>query len=167
MPPPEDGVVDFLEHSGESCRVGVAVTWQEVSDDSLGAGRLVGIVELLQELRKMWGLTSLTGTKNRAMLTEWEEKLGFAPELILTAAEAANGTERPMYYLDTVLRAYARKGIRTKEQILEERQARKTKDGAAKAGKPLPAQQYSQRDYSDEDEEAFARMLATAREQGF
>ena len=108
--------------------------------------------ELLQELRKMWGLTSLTGTKNRAMLTEWEEKLGFAPELILTAAEAANGTERPMYYLDTVLRAYARKGIRTKEQILEERQARKTKDGAAKAGKPLPAQQYSQRDYGGPEE---------------
>jgi hypothetical protein len=33
--------------------------------------------------------------------------------------------------------------------------------------KTVAAQQYSQRDYSDEDEEAFARMLATAREQGF
>ena len=39
--------------------------------------------------------------------------------------------------------------------------------GVARPAKTVAAQQYSQRDYSDEDEEAFARMLATAREQGF
>ena len=39
--------------------------------------------------------------------------------------------------------------------------------GVARPAKTVAAQQYSQRDYSDEDEDAFARMLATAREQGF
>ena len=39
--------------------------------------------------------------------------------------------------------------------------------GVARPAKTVAAQQYSQRDYSDEDEEAFARMLATAMEQGF
>ena len=39
--------------------------------------------------------------------------------------------------------------------------------GPVRPAKTVAAQQYSQRDYSDEDEEALARMLATAREQGF
>lgn len=39
--------------------------------------------------------------------------------------------------------------------------------GLVRPAKTVAAQQYSQRDYSDEDEEALARMLATAREQGF
>ena len=39
--------------------------------------------------------------------------------------------------------------------------------GPVRPAKTVAAQQYSQRDYSDEDEEAFARMLATAREQEF
>ena len=48
----------------------------------------------------------------------------------------------------------------------------KQRERSADAGPPRPAktvaaQQYSQRDYSGEDEEAFARMLASAREQGF
>ena len=107
--------------------------------------------ELLQELRKMWGLSSLTGTRNRAMLTAWESELGFTPELILAAAETANGTERPMYYLDSVLRAYAGKGIRTKAQMEEERQARK-REGTEKPTRSVSAQQYAQRDYSGPEE---------------
>ena len=39
--------------------------------------------------------------------------------------------------------------------------------GHVRPAKTVAAQQYSQRDYSGEDEEAFARMLASAREQGF
>ena len=39
--------------------------------------------------------------------------------------------------------------------------------GPARPAKTVAAQQYSQRDYSDEDEEAFARMLAKARAEGW
>ena len=38
--------------------------------------------------------------------------------------------------------------------------------GPVRPAKTVAAQQYSQRDYSDEDEEAFARMLATAKNWG-
>ncbi len=106
---------------------------------------------LLQELRKMWGLTSLTGSRNRAMLTAWEEELGFTPEQILAAAEAANGTERPMYYLDTVLRIYAQKGIRTREAMEQERRTRRDREGARPAGS-VNAQRYEQRKYEGAEE---------------
>ena len=39
--------------------------------------------------------------------------------------------------------------------------------GPVRPAKTVAAQQYSQRDYSDEDEEAFARMLASARAEGW
>ena len=111
--------------------------------------------EQLKELRKMWGLTSLTGTKNRSMLSAWQEELGFSPKQILLAAEAAVGTDRPMNYLDTILRSYAEKGIRTEEQILQDRQERKKQSAAAPAAKAVRqviAQQYSQRDYQGAEE---------------
>ena len=106
--------------------------------------------DLMKELRKLWGLSSLTGTKNREMLASWEE-MGFSPELILTAAESAVGTDRPMYYLDTVLRSYAARNIRTKEEMLREREAHRAKSAGA-GGKKVSAQQYVQRDYSEPEE---------------
>ena len=39
--------------------------------------------------------------------------------------------------------------------------------GGGKPAKTVAAQQYSQRDYSDEDEEAFQRMLENARKMGY
>ncbi len=110
--------------------------------------------ELLGELRKLWGLNSLTGAKNRATVAVWEEELGFSPELILLAAEAATGTERPMNYLDAILRAYAERGIRTEEQIRKAREEFRNQaaQGSARAGKQVLAQQYSQRDYSGPEE---------------
>ena len=128
--------------------------------------------ELLSALRKMWGLSSLNGTKNRAMLTAWEGELGFEPELILCAAEAATGMERPMYYLDKVLRTYAQQGVRTKEQMLRARQEWKERGSAQTAAKPAKqvlAQQYSQRDYSGGEEsvdEMMKRLMASEGKDG-
>jgi hypothetical protein len=39
--------------------------------------------------------------------------------------------------------------------------------GSARPAKTVAAQQYSQRDYSDEDEEAFQQMLENARKMGY
>ena len=49
----------------------------------------------------------------------------------------------------------------------EKRQERSGTAGSTRPAKTVAAQQYSQRDYSDEDEEAFARMLASARAEGW
>ena len=118
--------------------------------------------ETLKELRKMWGKAAQAGTMDRAMLTAWEKELGFSKEAILLAAEAANGTEKPMLYLDSVLRGLAEKGIRDPEQIREAREQRKkTAEGQAggKLTKQNPAQQFPQREYHEPEESAQAAML--------
>ena len=49
----------------------------------------------------------------------------------------------------------------------EKRQERSGTAGSTRPAKTVAAQQYSQRDYSGEDEEAFERMLASARAEGW
>ena len=57
--------------------------------------------------------------------------------------------------------------VRTWERNGRDRVEVSGSTGATRPAKTVAAQQYSQRDYSDEDEEAFARMLAKARAEGF
>ena len=56
--------------------------------------------------------------------------------------------------------------VRTWERNGRDRVEVSGSTGATRPAKTVAAQQYSQRDYSDEDEEAFARMLATAKNWG-
>ena len=107
--------------------------------------------DLMRKLRESWGLRGSLGGADRATIGKWEKEMGFPPEIILYAAEAAAGAEKPMAYLNKILQEYAEKGIRTREQIDAARQAHQER----KAGKPAPgaaktvaAQQYAQRDYS-------------------
>ena len=111
--------------------------------------------ELLREMRKIWGKDSRTGKKDRALVEEWETELGFSPDAILAAAELAAGAEQPMPYLNSILRDFAGKGIRTREQIQEESRARQKQPRTAAGRKPerqVAAQNYQQRDYSGQEE---------------
>ena len=125
--------------------------------------------EVLRELRRKWGLGTRMGEKDRALLSTWEKELGFDKKMILFTANYAAGSERPMAYLDKVLREYAQKGIRTPEEAEREHETHlKTviAAGAANGNRSgqdsrLPAQRYSQRDYSEEmetPEEMWARL---------
>lgn len=110
--------------------------------------------ELLLELRKIWGMKSRLGAKDREMAGAWENELGFSREAILLAAESACGKDRPMLYLDKILRDYANRGIREKKQLAAamaewRKQAGGVRgDAPARPAKTVTAQQYSQRDYS-------------------
>ena len=108
--------------------------------------------ETLLALRKRWGLSGRLGEKDRELLRKWEKELGFGPEMILKAADYAAGSEKPMAYLDAILRDYAARGIRTAEAAERDRAARKAGSGPRAEGtRPaagVPAQQYSQRDYA-------------------
>ena len=122
--------------------------------------------ELMRQLRAAWGLRASLGSADRTMITEWEKELGFSPEIILFAAENAAGAEKPMAYLNRILREYAEKGIRTREQIEAERrehQERARNGAASRPGKSVSAQQYEQRDYSGQDE-SLEEALARAEE---
>jgi len=108
--------------------------------------------EFLTELRNLWGLKSGLGTRGRDLLSKWENQLGFSREVILLCAESAAGTARPMSYLDKVLQTYAEKGIRTRAQVLAERQHAESTSSAPRPGKTVIAQQYAQRNYSGPEE---------------
>ncbi len=111
---------------------------------------------LLLDMRHKWGLNSRMGEKDRALLNTWEKELGFTPEMILHTADYAAGSEKPMAYLDTILRDYAARNIRTTEAAERDRQARREAAAAGEQRKKddlLPAQRYTQRDYSHEEED--------------
>jgi len=110
--------------------------------------------EVLLELRKKWGLNGRMGEKDRKLLSSWQKELGFSPEMILFIAGYAADSNKPMQYLDKVLRSYAEKGIRTREAAEREHEAHRQESLAAeRKRKPdVPAQDYEQRDYSQETE---------------
>ena len=114
--------------------------------------------ELLLELRKAWGLDGRMGARDRTLRAGWQAELGFPPDAILAAAEAAQGAEKPMPYLDKILRDYAERGIRTREQIVREQDERTVRgrkqetDGAGRPRGAVNAQLYGQRDYGGQEE---------------
>ena len=122
-----------------------------------------GKEEFLKTLRQKWaGRDTDVGQKTLAMLDKWESGMGFSREMITLAADEAFEAKRPIAYMDKVLTDWAGKGITTPEAAQEEKKKRAEAPPAAKktGGKTVAAQQYTQRDYSNEDDEAFARMLS-------
>ena len=117
--------------------------------------------DLIRRLREIWGLPSGQGGMDRALIASWEKELGFSPEIILLAAESATGAEKPMAYLNRILTDYAEKGIRTRKQIEADRQAHQERKGilqVQRTGRTVTAQQYDQRDYSQQ-RESLAEVL--------
>ena len=113
--------------------------------------------EYLAGLKQKWN-TRDAGTGRRAMqmLDKWEDDLGFSREMISMAAEYAFEAKKPLSYMDSILEGWAEKGIRTPEAARKEKQAASAQ---SRGGKPVTAQQYEQRDYSGEQDEAMRRML--------
>ena len=90
------------------------------------------------------------------MLDKWEDELGFSREMISLAAEYAFEAKKPISYMDSILEGWAEKGIRTPEAARKEKQA---VPAHSRGGKTVAAQQYAQRDYSGEQDDAMRRML--------
>ena len=111
--------------------------------------------ELMRRLRDLWGLNTGLGGADRAMIAGWEKEWGFTPDLILYAAEAAAGAEKPMAYLNKILQEYAAQGIRTREAAEADRKAhqgRKAVSQGTGRGKTPGVTDYDQRDYSEPGE---------------
>lgn len=118
--------------------------------------------EFLKSIRSRWSSRETdTGGRHMEMLTRWEEELGMSRELIMKAANYAADTRRPMAYLDALMNRYAEKGIRTPEAAEADRAAfaSQYREMAQRAGQKLPAQQYSQRDYSGDQQAAIESMM--------
>ena len=126
--------------------------------------------EFMKKLRQKWaGQDTDIGQKTLQLLEKWESNMGFSREMISLAADAAFEPKKPITYMDRLLTNWAEKGIRTPEAAKQEQ--KNTGDGELqKAVKPnrktIPAQQYTQRDYEGEQEDAMRRMLSGVRNGG-
>ena len=123
--------------------------------------------EFLRTLRQKWTAKDADiGQKTLQLLDKWENELGFSREMISMAADLAFEVRKPVAYMDKTLTYWAEKNIRTPEDVRKDQQAHHEKyaQPARKGnGKTLPAQQYTQRDYSGEQEAAMERMIASIR----
>ena len=121
--------------------------------------------EYLKELRQKWaGRDSDIGQKSLQTLEKWENGLGFSREMISIAADLAFESKKPIAYMDKTLSEWAKQGIRTPEDAKANMQAHREHSAAASrkdSTKTVSAQQYTQRDYSMEQEEAMQRMISS------
>ena len=120
--------------------------------------------EFLKALRQKWeGRDTDIGQKSMQMLDKWENGLGFSREMIALAADLAYEVKRPAAYMDKTLEAWAAEGVRTPEDVRKRQQDRAGQaQGTRKsAGKTVSAQQYEQRNYDNEQGEAFRRMISS------
>ena len=124
--------------------------------------------DLLKRLREKWNAGEpRIGEVSRKMISRWEKEWGFDEEMILKAAEYASEAKAPMAYLDSILSAYREKNIRTPEEAEQEQKKMKGAypgQNAAPGNRQVTAQQYTQRDYSDETESP-EEMLARLKEE--
>ena len=119
--------------------------------------------EFLKSLRSKWSFRDAESCqKALRQLEKWEGEFGFGRDMISLAADLAFEAKKPLAYMDSILAGWSEKGIRTPEDVLEDRRMHSSQtSGPAKKnkGKTVTAQQYTQRDYSMEQEEAMQRML--------
>ena len=122
--------------------------------------------EVLKKLRQKWaGQDADIGQKTLQLLEKWEKSMRFSREMISLAADAAFEAKKPIAYMDRLLTDWSEKGIRTPEAAKQEQKTAGAGE-LRKTGKTVSAQQYSQRDYEGEQEDAMRRMLSGVRNGG-
>ena len=123
--------------------------------------------EFLREIRKKWTVQDADiGQKTLQLLDKWENDLGFSRTMISAAADLAFEVKKPVAYMDKTLTYWAENNIRTLEDVQQDQKSHREKYMQVprkQSGKTVPAQQYSQRDYSGEQEAAMERMIASIR----
>ena len=119
--------------------------------------------EFLKTLRQKWaGRDADIGQKAMQLLEKWENELGFSREMITLAADLAFEARKPAAYMDKTLTYWAEKQIRTPEDVEKDRKNHREQypqTTLKKAGKTVTAQQYDQRNYDGEQEDALRRMI--------
>ena len=119
--------------------------------------------EFIKTLRQKWaGRETDIGQKTLQMLEKWENGMGFSREMISLAADEAYEAKKPISYMDKLLQSWAEKGIKTAEAAKKEQKAHEEQSGSLRKNpaKKVAAQQYAQRDYEDEQDEAVRRMIS-------
>ena len=107
----------------------------------------LGLERLLRDVYDACGHRGNPTAKDLEMYKKWQHEWGFHHELICCAAEQASGAEgNKITYLDKVLEAWHEAGITEISQIRDKRGT-----GRKQYGKTVSAQQYTQRQYTEEE----------------
>ena len=118
--------------------------------------------ELLRELRGRLGLDRRESARDRKLIDKWLKELGFSSEALLHAADYATDKEKPMLYLDRVLGSFAEQGVRTPDEMDRAHKTFSEKAGRASekrvTGKHVLAQEYTQREYKNDDSDLDREM---------
>ena len=107
----------------------------------------LGLERLLRDVYEACGHRGNPTAKDLEMYKKWQHEWGFNHELICCAAEQASGAEgNKITYLDKVLEAWHEAGITEISQIRDRRGP-----GRKQYGKTVSDQQYTQRQYTEEE----------------
>ena len=117
--------------------------------------------ELLRSLGEVWGKRIPGSQKNRELVDRWQNSLHLDREMILHCAAWASDAEKAMPYLDRLLSALQQQGVTTPAAADAAHEAwRQSRSGEGKTpGRTVSAQQYEQRDYSQEEPEAMPEWM--------
>ena len=92
------------------------------------------------------GLQNAPAPADRTLYKKWQG-WGMSEELILLAAEQSRAAERKMPYMDKILTAWHEEGVTSPDQV-------KTRKKPAAGARRVSAQEYAQRDYTEEELES-------------
>ncbi len=129
----------------------------------------------LQTLYDIMGVQQKPNPADRRLAQKWLEDWGFDVGFVGQCAAWCIGKDRPMGYLDKLLEVYQGKGIRTIEAAQAEREAfaaqrtmQPPQPGAAPARGPrvVGEQQYTQREYTHNEDAIDAMMRKWQEENG-
>lgn len=109
-----------------------------------------------RQLYQLWGRRSGVKASDRQLMQLWQDEWGFSNEMIIACAAYAADKEKPMQYLNGVLRACKEKGYTTPEEIMRDRsewqkQFEQSTQQKPK-GKVVREQQYTQREYDEQND---------------
>lgn len=120
---------------------------------------------LTDSLYAVWELPPLHQANNRVLVRRWTEEYRFSREMIVRCAAFAKGKDKPMPYLDRLLGHLHAKGINDYEAAEAENQRFLSAAPAARpSARVLNAQNYAQRSYEDDANQADSWLISSLKE---
>jgi len=122
------------------------VTTPEQVEASLSEIRALN--DRISPLYTLWGKDQKPTASDRTLLTKWTGQWGFPLETVQAVAPYAQGANRPMAYLDSLLKISHEKGLKDPMAIQDELDKGRLQ---VRPVKTVTQQQYTQRTYREDD----------------
>ena len=118
--------------------------------------------EYLSMLYELLGVNARPNAADRRLLAKWQEELGYDIGFISQVASWAQGKDKPMAYLNVMLTRFREKGVGDIDAARAEREnfakAVPQAEKPVRPGKTVEQQNYTQREYVDNDDVLDAMM---------